>query len=265
MNGTTFSTTGGAAAGGLGAALSGLSSLASLAGPVGSVVGAGLDVIKAILPAGNPRVTFGAAANAEAPHRASKPADLSNWAQDDGNDFVNWANQYGTTVEAIGDAVTYNRAGSPGHTWEMVVAWYRAHPSQLKQDLIDTGGLRTSAATVPIQAVSQAAMHLPSSAQPILANAPAFDLFTGQPLAGNSLFGLGGGAAAPEPKTALDYLKILLGGAADGAMKAGMNTPAGQSAKSDGVKSWIQENQLAVGLTGLAVTWAFAKAFKIIK
>ena len=173
MNGSTYSTTGGAAAGGLGAALSGLSSLASFAGPVGSVVGAGLDVIKGLLPAGNPRVTFGAAANAAAPHRATNPADLSTWAQDDGNDFVNWANQYGTSVEAVGDAVTYNRAGSPGHTWEMVVAWYRSHPNQVKQDLIDSGGLRTSAATVPIQSVSQAAMHLPASAQPISAQASA--------------------------------------------------------------------------------------------
>lgn len=212
---------------------------------------------------GNPRVRFSAEASAAAPHRpGSSPTLLydQNFNEDNGNEYARWAIENGATVEDIGDAVGINM-GETGNSWETVVVWYRSHPETLRGDLAKlyarhpeyrSGAVRGASASGFSQALAPSVYTLGGGNGFAAAG-------SAQPIAGNA-------AAASNPATLMDWIKLLASGAGAGATK-GMGdvvagTSTGQQIKKDQINDYVKTYQLPLAAAGVGLVLLVIKAFK---
>lgn len=242
----------GGGSGGFGNAFSGAASgaTAGLAfGPVGAAAGAALGFL-ASFAGGNPRVPFGAEANSRAPHKVGVGAglDMSNWNQENGNEYARHAITNGCTVEDIEDMNFADRARS-GNSWEQVVAWWRTHPGQLTAELTAAGRVNTFRA--PGGSAGPAAAFPGSQSFGGLGFAPG----------GAGALNFGGGGAAPAPGLK-DYATGAYQGALTGLGNVFGKTREGQQLQNDGAKQWLESNWYIPSTLALVVGSLAVLAFK---
>lgn len=221
---------------------------------------------------GNPRVPFGKDANNAAPHRQEGYLDMTDWAQDNGNEYARWAIQNNCTVEDIEGANGFERKRS-GNSWEIVVVWWRTHPETLQSNLagffaenprLKGGGpmALTPTSFAPVPSYQPTALPLTTS------QAYANSLAGGQ-LPTFAFTGGGGGltyvtapvnpsAPAPAALSMSDLLKAAWEGAKGGVTGEVLKTPEGQKATDQGAieflkNRWYIPLGLVVVITGLVV------------
>lgn len=218
-------------------------------GPWAAAAGAAIGLASKFM-GGNPRVGF--TKNDEVPHKVPRGGpgylDMSTWNEEDGNSYARWAIENGSTVEDIEFANMKDREESPQNSWEQCVAWWRANPSRVTEDLRRWGVLGTAASggTVPMSAGS------PGN---------GFAGGGGPGLNGALSLGAGGGSSM----SAADYLKSILTGALNGAGKgagdAAADTPMGQQVKRDTFNGYLKTYQLPIAGALAGIGFLAYKAF----
>jgi hypothetical protein len=220
----------------------------SAAGPWGAAAGAAVGAISHFM-GGNPRVPFGAASNGLAPHSPdqSRYLDMTNWAQDNGNEYARWALENGCYVEDI-ELMNYNARTATGNSWQDAVVWWRSHPQDLENDLTRAGlRFKVSAGASPAAGSGGGLLNSPGAA--MNGYAP----------------GGGGLPAGAQGLSAGGYLQQILQGALSGAQTGAGNaagqTPLGQQVKKDSINQFIKDYQLPLGAALGGLGYLVYKAF----
>jgi len=196
-----------------------------------------------------------------------------------------YAQGLGISVEEVDLLIRFDQAATPGKTYQYVIdAWRetnlnnargwmagynRANPmAKMYEGVMGPlgAGYMNGSATSPVVATTAAPVQQPASTQPIIANSYTMPTAATSAVqqAGAFLGGIFGGgtpAPAPAPVTIKDILTAAGQGAMDAATAKALETQAGQDAKKAGFKSFVKDNQLIIGLGGLAVAGLAYKAF----
>ncbi len=214
-------------------------------------------------------------------HSPSLPLlEASSMKEPEAGIYAQYANAFGISVEEVhevfkadqrvtGHSIPYIldafRVFNFGQFQNSIAAYNRANPlSAIHQG---EKGPRSSygAATQPLPAYNPAPLEAGTS--PLQAIRVGELVGATQPITQSSLpftgagLGFGGSKPAPQP-TLADILQAALNGAVKGGTDKALETQAGKDAKAAGFRSFLQDNQLFIGLGGAGVLALAYKAFK---